>query len=63
VTARFLLDTSMISEPMKQVPDAAVVARIGAHAHESVIAAPVWHELQYGWQSLPSGKRRSALEA
>jgi tRNA(fMet)-specific endonuclease VapC len=63
VTARFLLDTSTISEPMKKAPDAGVVARIEAHAHEIVIAAPVWHELRYGCQSLPSGKRRTALEA
>ena len=63
MTARFLLDTSMISEPMKKAPDATVVAKIEAHAPESAIAAPVWHELQYGCQSLPAGKRRTALEA
>lgn len=47
---------------MKKAPDAAVVASIEAHTHESAIAAPVWHELQCGCQWLPSGKRRSALE-
>lgn len=63
MTTRFLLDTSTISEPMKKEPDATLVAKIEAHTHESAIAAPVWHELQYGCQLLPSGKRRSALEA
>ena len=63
MTLRFLLDTSTISEPMKKDPDAAVVTKIEAHAHESALAAPVWHELQYGCRLLPVGKRRAALEA
>jgi tRNA(fMet)-specific endonuclease VapC len=63
VNLRFLLDTSTISEPMKKAPDRAVLAKIEAHAHESALAAPVWHEFWYGCRRLPSGKRRSALEA
>jgi tRNA(fMet)-specific endonuclease VapC len=63
LTTRFLLDTSTISEPMKKAPDEVMVAKLEDHAHESAIAAPVWHELQYGCGLLPSGKRRSALEA
>jgi len=63
VSPRFLLDTSTISEPMKQAPDEAMLAKIEAHAHESALAAPVWHELWYRCRLLPSGKRRTALEA
>jgi tRNA(fMet)-specific endonuclease VapC len=63
VSPRFLLDTSTVSEPMKKAPDETVVAKIEAHAHESALAAPVWHELRYGCRLLPSGKRRTALEA
>jgi tRNA(fMet)-specific endonuclease VapC len=48
---------------MKKVPDEATIVKIEAHAHESAIAAPVWHELQFGCRLLPSGKRRAALEA
>ena len=40
-----------------------VVAKIEAHAHESALAAPVWHELRYGSRLLPPGKRRTALNA
>lgn len=47
---------------MKKVRDEVVVAKIEAHAHESALAAPVWHELQYGCRLLPAGKRRAALE-
>ncbi|WP_437280861.1 type II toxin-antitoxin system VapC family toxin [Sorangium sp. So ce375] len=63
MSPRFLLDTSTISEPMKKAPDEAMLAKIEAHAHESALAAPVWHELWYGCRLLPSGKRRTALEA
>jgi tRNA(fMet)-specific endonuclease VapC len=63
VSARFLLDTSTLSEPMKKAPDVGMVAKIEAHAHESALAAPVWHELWYGCRLLPSGKRRAGLEA
>lgn len=62
MSRRFLLDTSTISEPVKKAPDEAMLAKIEAHAHESAIAAPVWHELRYGCRLLPPGKRRSALE-
>jgi tRNA(fMet)-specific endonuclease VapC len=60
---QFLLDTSTVSAPIKKVPDAAVVAQLELHARECAIAAPVWHELQYGCKALPKGKKRSALEA
>jgi tRNA(fMet)-specific endonuclease VapC len=30
---------------------------------ECAIAAPVWHELTYGYRRLPKGKRRAAVEA
>jgi tRNA(fMet)-specific endonuclease VapC len=62
VSTRFLLDTSTLSEPMKKAPDPALVAKLEAHAHESALAAPVWHELLYGCRLLPAGKRRVGLE-
>ncbi len=62
MSLRYLLDTSIVSAPMSKVPNAQVVARLEANSHESAIAAPVWHELVYGCQRLPRGKRRAALE-
>lgn len=58
----YLLDTSTVSEPMKKAPDATVVRKLEKHAQESVICAPVWHELQYGCRLLAAGKKRAALE-
>jgi tRNA(fMet)-specific endonuclease VapC len=63
VTARYLLDTSIVSSPISKVPSPEIVKRLGTHGHECAIAAPVWHELIYGCQRLPEGKRRDALDA
>ncbi len=63
MTLRFVLDTSIVSEPMKKVPNTAVIRELERSAHECAIGAPVWHELRYGCERLPPGKRRAALEA
>lgn len=63
MTLRFLLDTTIVSEPVKQMPNPSVLRHLERNAHESAIAAPVWHELRYGCGLLPAGKRRTALEA
>ena len=63
MTARYLLDTSIVSSPISKVPNPEVVKRLDAHGHECAIAAPVWQELVYGCQRMPEGKRRDALEA
>ncbi len=60
---RYLLDTSIVSSPISKVPDSRIVQSITRHEQECAIAAPVWHELVYGCQRLPTGKRRTALEA
>jgi tRNA(fMet)-specific endonuclease VapC len=62
VTARYLLDTSIVSSPIAKVPNAEVLKHLEAHGHECAIAAPVWHELTYGCQRLPRGRRREAIE-
>lgn len=63
MTLRFLLDTSVVSSPVSKIPDPEIVKRLADHGHECAIAAPVWHELTYGCQRLPKGKRRAALES
>ena len=59
---RYLLDTSIVSSPISRTPSPEIVKRLESHGHECAIAAPVWHELTYGCQRLPRGKRREALE-
>jgi len=62
VTLRYLLDTSIVSSPASKTPNPEIVRRLDEHGHECAIAAPVWHELTYGYRRLPRGKRRAALE-
>jgi len=63
VNLRYLLDTSVVSSPIAKTPSTEIVKRLEAYGHECAIAAPVWHELIYGCQRLPRGKRREALDA
>jgi tRNA(fMet)-specific endonuclease VapC len=62
VTIRYLLDTSIVSSPISKTLSPEIVKRLESHGHECAIGAPVWHELTYGCQRLPRGRRRDALE-
>jgi len=62
LTIRFLLDTNIISEPMKPKPHPKVMAKLRLHAGEMSTATVVWHELLFGLNRLPPSKKRQALE-
>jgi tRNA(fMet)-specific endonuclease VapC len=62
VTLRYLLDTAIVSEPVAKKPNRKVVKRLDQNGIYCALAAPVWHELVYGCDRLPQGKRRTALE-
>jgi tRNA(fMet)-specific endonuclease VapC len=59
---RFLLDTNVLSEPVRARPSPAILARLRRHAHEIATASIVWHELLFGANRLARSRRRSALE-
>jgi tRNA(fMet)-specific endonuclease VapC len=63
VTLRFLLDTNVISEPLRPVPNQAVLERLREHQAEIAIAAVVWHELWYGCYRLPESNKRTLIDA
>jgi tRNA(fMet)-specific endonuclease VapC len=62
VTLRYLLDTNVLSEPVKPFPNPGVLARIQQHRMEVVTAAPVWHEMWFGCHRLAPSARRNKLE-
>lgn len=62
MTLRFLLDTNVLSEPLKPQPNSAVLSELDLHAEHVATASIVWHELLYGVAALPKGKRRSLGE-
>lgn len=58
-----LLDTNVLSEPVRKQPDQRVRAWLDAAAPESVfLCAPVLAEIRAGIERLPSGKNRERLE-
>ena len=58
-----LLDTNLVSEPLRPVPDARVVAWIDAQALETLfLSAITVAELRAGVALLPAGKRRAGLQ-
>jgi tRNA(fMet)-specific endonuclease VapC len=61
VSLRFLLDTNVLSEPMRPRPDRRILRRLEEHQGESAIAAPVWHEALFGWERLPGSRRKERL--
>ena len=63
MSVRYLLDTNVLSEPVRPEPNTGVMERIEAHRARVATAAPVWHELLFGCLRLPRSRRRRILEA
>jgi len=61
VSARFLLDTNVLAEPLRLAPNAAVMASLERHQGALAIASPVWHELVFGLHRLPASRRRQRV--
>jgi len=59
---KYLLDTSIVSEPNKTRANGARLERLMRHGGVSAICAPVWSEVLFGCERMPRGKRRSEIE-
>jgi predicted nucleic acid-binding protein len=58
-----LLDTNVVSEPLRPAPDARVIAWIDAQPLETLfLSAVTVAELRAGAALLPAGKRRTGLQ-
>ena len=58
-----LLDTSVVSEPLRPAPDTRAIAWIDAQPLETIyLSAITVAELRTGVALLPAGKRRSGLQ-
>ena len=58
---RYLLDTNVVSEPVKSPPNASVLKRLEQHGTELAISSITWHELLCGVDRLPAGRKRDFL--
>ena len=59
---KYLLDTNIVSELVRPIPNTGVAQRIQETTGEVAIAATIWHELVFGVLRLPPSNKRSALE-
>ncbi len=58
----YLLDTNILSEPTKRLPDEQVMFKLQQHRKQIATASIVWHELLFGCQRLPLSHKRNQLE-
>ncbi len=58
----YLLDTNIISEPLRPEPTPQVMNKLQRHQAEIAIASVVWHELLFGLHRLPTSAKRTAVE-
>lgn len=57
----YLVDTNVISEPMKREPDRDAVSWMERNAADVHVSAVTVKELRYGIARMPDGKRKNAL--
>lgn len=62
MSTRFLLDTNIVSEPLRPRPKTKLLEQLQRHRSEVAIAAIVWHELWFGCMRLPLSAKRNAIE-
>jgi tRNA(fMet)-specific endonuclease VapC len=61
VAARYLLDTNVLSEPLRPRAHPGVLHRLEVHQAELATAAPVLHELLFGLERLPVSRKREVI--
>jgi tRNA(fMet)-specific endonuclease VapC len=63
MSLKFLLDTNVLSELLRPVPDETVLENFQLYRAEISIASIVWHELLFGCYRLTNSKKRTAIES
>lgn len=61
MSLKYLLDTNVVSEPLRPTPQHGVIRKLSRHESEIAISSVVWHELRYGVERLPPSRRRKAI--
>ena len=61
--SRFLLDTNILSEPVKLNPNQQVAERVIENIPAIAVAAVSFHELLFGCSQMPDSRRKRALSA
>lgn len=62
MSLKYLLDTNIVSEPLRPKPLHGVIRKLRRHEDEIAISSVVWHELRFGVDRLPISRRREAID-
>lgn len=62
MSLKYLLDTNVVSEPLRPKPQHGVIRKLSRHEDEIAIPSVVWHELRFGVERLPASHRREVIE-
>lgn len=57
----YLLDTNIVSEFSKKIPNENVIALYEARKHQCAISSVTWQEMIYGVSKMPEGKRKDTI--
>ena len=60
---KYLLDTNVVSEPLRARPNPHLMERLARTEGQCAISSVTWHELSFGALRLPEGKRRARIIA
>ena len=63
MNVQFLLDTNVLSEPTRSIPNANVVKMLERYKEEVATATVVFHEFLFGCKRLPESRKRLVLES
>jgi len=58
---KYLLDTNILSEPIKSQPNQGVLTLLQKHYNRVATASIVWHELNFGLQRLAPSRKKDNL--
>lgn len=58
---KYLLDTNILSEVIRPQPNPHVMQRFSDAQSQMCISAVTWHELWFGVERMPEGKKRAQL--
>ena len=58
----YLLDSNIVSEIIKPLPDFNVIKKLVEHSSDCAIGSPSWHELLFGMYKMPEGMNKKSLE-
>ena len=59
---KYLLDTNVLSEPLKIQPDSRVMDRLQQYQNNIVTATIVLHELYFGCYQLPPSRKKETIK-